>query len=489
MRFTNEVDYHRALQLLTEAGCPWEPAAQPSARPQSPLSHPSRSQSRPLSRPFSAASTVVNIDERGVRDITVNEAPRSLSLRPTESAHTTRPPGKSEPSAALPPLRTLLPPQALQRSASSTPTFKYQDRVGSDDTSHEIVPQSKEHPTERYTNLDRPHWGNWHDPGANSQRGAASNTQEIPSTSPIKRTDIGDIMYTPRPSTAPIMESQGTINRMLPPPRELPFKKLPSLTYSERQKPTLQFGTTLESASFVTSAGKEAGNQLNAQTSKQALSTPIDSVSKRAKTAPAPKKAPKRPRTATGVTKRKTALQAKTPVPTVDEILRRGKGNEALYDTENPTFTTSSKDEETSLRQLIPPAPAESELHSNSTVRNEPIVVLVEDSQSPPRPKAKDLASAMKSTLVLREISNLPPGPSTRSPPPAAPRPVMELIAADLSNYARDGSTTRAERMKEFETFVCEQLQDDGFHRLVQDMEIWWPRLLMGKNYRDLGDV
>jgi hypothetical protein len=147
-------------------------------------------------------------------------------------------------------------------------------------------------------------------------------------------------LYEPRPSTAPVIESQG-LSEMLPPKRDLPFSKpVPRRESkgSRNRKPISEI--TL--AVLALKENKEIPVQSSQPSDTQELETqsaPPTAKSRRALAKKAPPRIAKKP-TAPRSRKKATSLRGASPVPSVQELLTRSQVSAKDVATTSKTIDT-----------------------------------------------------------------------------------------------------------------------------------------------------
>ena len=472
MRFAKEADYYRAMQILSEAGCPLDPAANPPSRPQS--------------RPLSSASTLINADDQGTKRPNTAHAPiqKAGNTISIDQVYRNQIPGPSDYKETYRQMRateernmgSICQPTSLAKQP-----LQAEESTLSAPSSFAQEPRREDIQNDSWNIEERRRLGPVTYQDVNTYYGLAS-------TSPLKKTDIGDLIYTPRPSTAPEMQSQGTIASMLPPPRDLPFKKPASRMSSKgiKDQTFVSVSTPLEFDAKIARMDDRLNKPAAVQASQDVISPPIP-VSKRPRTSSG-EDSTKRPRKASATPRRRPARRDLTPVPTVDEILARDK----LMDLPSSAGeAASSLDLSKPCTNIGIPFQEKQKLAANIDASN--------GSVKPPNDKCDQQATITPVNHNSRSLSEtevrwtgIPSSgecidpiqlqtPSNNTPPLTSFPP--KLLASDLSKYASEDSTaTQSERLAVIESFICEQLQDEGFHRLVLDMDTWWPRLMIGKS-------
>jgi hypothetical protein len=132
-------------------------------------------------------------------------------------------------------------------------------------------------------------------------------------------------LYEPRPSTAPVIESQG-LSEMLPPKRDLPFSK----PVPRRESKGSKNKKPLSEIALAVLAPKEY-NDIPAPSSRpsdtqeqETQSAPPTAKSRRASAKKAPPRITKKP-TAPRSRKKAGSLRGASPVPSVEELLKRSQ--------------------------------------------------------------------------------------------------------------------------------------------------------------------
>ena len=348
----------------------------------------------------------------------------------------------------------------------------------------------------------------------------------------------------PRPSSAPVKESQG-LSGMLPPKRDLPFTKPLSKRSSKASTTTsdlaeapspalpLKEDTRLRPSPSMASHSHELETQ----------SAPPKAKSKRAPAKKAPARVTKKP-AVPRLRKKATSIRAASPVPGVDDLLRRSQESahdvtsmsktvdtqalltyveecqaiatnqglaeksrlapsfaEAAIVTERQDLRTYPLDAPLRVGQASDSSllkepesqaenvPSATEVLDSHLVGNRQVQIVPTSTQGTP---SGSLTAASDPNAVRRVLSELPHNtiPALCEPPaqPLAtplPSPLASLLQdADFAgspNLAQWAKEPEEERRALLETFICQSLQDENFFQLCKDLNGTWQRVFLGK--------
>ena len=350
-------------------------------------------------------------------------------------------------------------------------------------------------------------------------------------------------LYKPRPSTAPVIESQG-LSDMLPPKRDLPF---PNPVPGNRSKVLITTKGTAETTLPVL-APKDA-NQFPAS-----FIQPFNSQELETQSAPPtanPRKGPAK--NAARVTKkpaatrpRKKAVRARptSPIPSVEELLRRSQESAKDVTKLSTTIDTQALLARVEERQALATCPDPVDKHKvgpgqEATVVPQPgqsrasvaQVLLPGGKQvmeismyEEPTPQAQSFQCVTTIHGPLERNHNspqvvpatghgnppdlpftAPQSPSVRRPLSAQPQsiapapskpavqPLVNPITGPLTSLLRDPDVAgfpdlvdwakdpEAERHISLETWICRNIQDENFFKLCKELTGTWQRMFLGK--------
>lgn len=375
-------------------------------------------------------------------------------------------------------------------------------------------------------------------PNLAGRRPTSSNTWSAPVTS-LSHEHIN--LYEPRPSTAPVIESQ-ELSDMLPPKRDLPFPKPVPRRGSKASKSTKYTAKTAlpkENDGIPASSSRPSTSQ-----ELETQSAPPTAKSKRAPARKASARVTKKA-AAPRVRKKAVSVLEASPVPSVEELLKRSQESVKGVTTISKAIDTQALLDQVEERQvlttrqnmvgkyILQPSVAQEALvvaHQHSVeasiararptggelgrdlpLSQEPaphakifnFVTEVHDSQ-----QDHHIPSQAVSDLDQGTLSDCPaPAPSTpfapqalaEEPqslastfcepsvhPPASPLtgPLASLLRdpdfAQSPNLAKWAQKPEEERRTSLETLICRSIQDENFFKLCKDLGGTWQRALLG---------
>ncbi|KAI4115329.1 MAG: hypothetical protein LQ345_004056 [Seirophora villosa] len=305
--------------------------------------------------------------------------------------------------------------------------------------------------------------GHLQDP-ALQQRATTSHTRHaFPSISAVEESFH-------RPTTAPI-----TLSQLMPPKRELPFPKAtPDPTADHFIEESNRNNTDHMTGSQTTAKPAKTGPKGKTQ-AKAPRSRPSSSI---AKTRPASRQKP-------------------TPIPLPSTRALRARDPAAS----NTTTSNDPPAKTTTTDQSRPPAPdkptpATSEPPTPDNPTTNP------PQPSPPTALNTTLSPAASTPQPPQPPTTIPPHSPTNlttsqqnlithlsqilqnfhnpPPPPQAPTPALPPTSTDATQLAAYAAQPEAERLRALEEKVCELVQEEGFVRLVEDVERVWVRIGLG---------
>ena len=416
MRFSKDTDYYRAMHLLSEAGCPLTAAANPYT-------------DRPQSRPLSSASTVVNSFE--------TPAPRaSLELVHPKIYHSRN---------------------IVAGNVSNVPSIHTQCEERNHVTENGTVLRQLRSPIQ----FERPT-----QPASSLATLNSANQNQY--SDPITNSSVGNALYVQRPYTAPVMRNQGSISKMLPPRRELPFKKPISRSTTRKVLPISEESDPL-AASALHSLARSSNISVHTQATGDKDENIAEAAGLKKRTATPSIASTKRSKIATDPKTHSTELAIEDCLQ--QEPSRAGPLPRTLkarlYACEKTLFS--------------PTAPP-----NNSEIFQSKMVTL----------KLPNIPGTILSASEDTALSSTGPNPPTTNkvdnenptslPSPTTSRTTTKPGYESPNNaFIGDDTTTsgsqnqeKGQKLAEFEAFLCEQLDNPKFHKLVLDMEHWWPRIL-----------
>ncbi|KAK4967004.1 hypothetical protein LTR66_009611 [Elasticomyces elasticus] len=281
-----------------------------------------------------------------------------------------------------------------------------------------------------------------------------------------------------RPWTAPASQIPETLTHLIPPRRELPFKRPGSSSRpsSSAALPPLRKPTLVSEASTVPSREAARKRVFGEDEQHSMLAGPE-------KTIPSPRRKAAALREARAEASRKstnsgasdTAIQQATPenqvvhvpqiavsaLPTEVPLLKKPRvvGPRKMDGTVSSSETTASvcQTSQADFKEQILAAPIQTPVPSRATSANKP-------------PRVSSLLDADHEVVDrLGAFLYKPPAPS-----PKALQPVQE---ENLAEYA---AQCDEDRIAAIDTMICEYLYDDNFKQLCGDVESCWRRIGLG---------
>ncbi|TPX25900.1 hypothetical protein DIZ76_011357 [Coccidioides immitis] len=251
-----------------------------------------------------------------------------------------------------------------------------------------------------------------------------------------------------RPSTAPIFLDAGSLIEQLPPKRELPFAK-PQRRQQRYIPPKQTMGTTANSIDLSLNPQTHGGEPPPPESSIQASMTRLDSE----------------------------GIQSPVARSAMDSI---AKGD--VFSTDMGTSTSFTPSSISTLGAALEIASDAAPVKAAQSILAESRTSTELDARPSPARSAVQLLP-QTSNLSYSASSNPPQIPSQQSHIDSQPNistvPVTSnlLTTTDLSSYL---STPTTERSALVESWVCQQLESDGFLALCQDVECVWKRIAFG---------
>nr|KMM65245.1 hypothetical protein CPAG_01596 [Coccidioides posadasii RMSCC 3488] len=249
-----------------------------------------------------------------------------------------------------------------------------------------------------------------------------------------------------RPSTAPIFLDAGSLIEQLPPKRELPFAK-PQRRQQRYIPPKQTMGITANSIDLRLNPQTHGGETPPPESSIQASMTRLDSE----------------------------GIQSPVARSAMDSIAK----SDVFSTGTSTSFTPSSI---STLGAALEIASDAAPVKAAQSILAESRTSTELDGRPNPARSAVQLLP-QTSNLSYSASSNPPQIPSQQSHIDSQPNistvPVTSnlLTTTDLSSYL---STPTTERSALVESWVCQQLESDGFLALCQDVECVWKRIAFG---------
>lgn len=240
------------------------------------------------------------------------------------------------------------------------------------------------------------------------------------------------IQESERPITSPSFDSQA-LEHVLPPKRDLPFSKP---------------GPRLLNISSRPGISSESTNNPDVLNAANASSRPVTALSR--VTVPA-----------TSSPARQLRLEL--------EDSRRGSINQEQGQLTRGQAPASSPLLETSAFGISSPDVGNTMSRHNTTTQSPRIPSNLSPVQT------KSPISFRQDQQQYQQLSNNHNNVNTTTPSPASYAPVM--TSADLSAYL---TIPESERSQLVNNWICQQLEDDGFRTLCQDVERVWQRIAFG---------
>jgi hypothetical protein len=313
MKFKLGSDFYKALALLSQAGCPFTQAGSPAVQGQA---------HRPFTASSAVAPTGLTLQPRenfGPAQIAVDPdqkplvpslgAPVHPSSRPSTSSSST---WKSEPDSSA-----YSKPAQTRSSGGACPGRNLVSPFYSGSKHTHILPDFVSHQHEKRSRF--PH--------------EVASEHYWPSSDPIAGTEFSSDHNPPRPNCAPIATRPSTapsfqsprLSQMLPPRRELPFK-VSGITTN-----TSKMSVKDDQAPSDMKAGRSDAAAETSLTSVRPVRQQTSSVASEISETHPVKRATKAKRVTKGDTaaprsrKKPSTLKDESPVPSVEELLRRSQ--------------------------------------------------------------------------------------------------------------------------------------------------------------------
>lgn len=331
-------------------------------------------------------------------------------------------------------------------------------------------------------------------------------------------------LYKPRPSTAPVIDSQ-RLSEMLPPKRDLPFPKPVPKSEAKSSK-----------SKTLTSSLNTCGSQ-----DLETQSEPIMTKSKQVAVKKGPPRVAKKPPRSR---KKAASVRGKSPARTIEELLRRTPDSAEDVATLPKTIDTQALLARVEERQNMINSTNSTSRHSAASSKVGETTLLQQNQSEASLPLALPTGSGQAACLSLDDESApqtmvsvsvakvdgsqegysnqsqarpsgqaILPGFSLAAPSPPPVRqalleqslnttsmsskppfqPLVHPLTDPLRSPPRDpdfpGLPTLAEwakapeeeRRASLETFICRSIQDENFFKLCKDLDGTWQRAFLGK--------